>query len=67
MSATIGGLLEQVSPVLQRVVAVLRAANQAKDAVKGRLVDDLEQAQARMEKEPRPRPGRSRLNGAAIP
>ena len=50
MSATIGGLLEQVSPVLQRVVAVLRAANQAKDAVKGRLADDLEQAQARMEK-----------------
>ena len=50
MSATIGGLLEQVSPVLERVVTVLRAANLAKDAVKGRLVDDLEQAQARMEK-----------------
>ena len=50
MSATIGGLLEQVSPVLERVVTVLRAANLAKDAVKGRLVDDLEQAQARMER-----------------
>ena len=50
MSATIGGLLEQVSPLLERVVTVLRAANLAKDAVKGRLVDDLEQAQARMEK-----------------
>ena len=50
MSATVGGLLDQVSPVLERIITVLTAAEQAKAAVKDRLVDDMEEAQAKMEK-----------------
>ena len=50
MSATVGGLLDQVAPVLQRIATVLTAAEQAKAAVKDRLADDMEEAQAKMEK-----------------
>lgn len=50
MSSTVGGLLEQVAPVLERMNRILKAANAAKESVKGRLADDFEQAQGRMEK-----------------
>ena len=50
MSATVGGLLDQVAPVLQRIATVLTAAEQAQAAVKDRLADDMEEAQAKMEK-----------------
>ena len=50
MSATIGGLLEQVTPILQRMTTVLRAAMAARESVRERLAEDLEKAQKRMEK-----------------
>lgn len=49
-SAIIGSMLEHVSPVLTRMVSIMQAAEQAKDAVRGRLVGDMEAAQAKVEK-----------------
>lgn len=49
LSATIGGMLDEVSPVLHRVVKVLHAAEMAKASVRGNLVSDLEAAQSKVE------------------
>lgn len=48
-SAIIGDLLEGTGPVFDRLIQVLEAAKTAKESMKGRLADDLEQAQGKME------------------
>ena len=48
-SAIVGSMLEQVTPVLERMIAIMQAAEQAKDAVRGRLAGDMEAAQAKVE------------------
>ena len=48
-SAIIADILEKSSPVFDRVIKVLSAAEQAKAELKGRMAADLEQAQAKIE------------------
>lgn len=48
-SAIIGDLLEGSGPVFDRLIQVLEAAKTAKASMKGKLADDLEQAQGKME------------------
>jgi hypothetical protein len=48
-SALIGDLLEGSGPVFDRMIHVLEAAKTAKDSIKGRLVDDMEGAQSKLE------------------
>lgn len=48
-SALIADLLDGSGPVFDRLITVLRAAEGAKAAVKGRLAEDMGQAQAKME------------------
>lgn len=50
-SATIAELLSQSGPVFARIIQVLEAAKTAKDSLKGRLTDDVERAQSRMEQQ----------------
>ena len=48
-SSMIGELLEGSGPVFDRMIQVLEAAKKAKEAMRGRLADDMEQAQANVE------------------
>jgi hypothetical protein len=48
-SAIISELLDGSAPVFERVIKVLEAAEAAKGAIKGRLAEDLDKAQVRME------------------
>ena len=48
-SAIIGDLLDGSGPVFDRLIQVLEAAKTAKDSMKGKLANDLEQAQGKME------------------
>lgn len=48
-SAMIGEILEGSEKVFDRMILVLEAAQQAKDAMKGRLAADMEAAQAKVE------------------
>ena len=48
-SALIAELLEGSEPVFERMIQVLEAAKSAQAAMKGRMVTDLEAAQAKME------------------
>jgi hypothetical protein len=48
-SAIIAELLEGSAPVFERLIAVLTAAQGAKEAMKGRLAADMEQAQGKVE------------------
>ncbi len=48
-SALVGELLEEAMPVFSRMVRILRAAEEAKRAVKEELVAGMESAQARLE------------------
>ena len=48
-SALIGDLLEGSGPVFDRMIQVLEAAKTAKESMRGKLADDMEQAQAKME------------------
>jgi hypothetical protein len=50
-SSIIADLMGQASPVFDRVIRVLQAAQQAKAELKERMASDLEQAQAKMEKQ----------------
>lgn len=50
-SALIGELLEGSVPVLERTCVVLAAAKEAKDAIRGKLADDMEAAQAKIEQQ----------------
>jgi hypothetical protein len=48
-SSLIGELLEGSGPVFDRIIQVLEAAKTAKQAMKGKLAENMEQAQAQME------------------
>ena len=48
-SALIGELLEGSGPVFDRMIQVMEAAKTAKEAMRGRIAGDIEQAQARLE------------------
>ena len=48
-SSLIGELLEGSGPVFDRMIQVLEAAKTAKESMRGKLADDMEQAQAKME------------------
>lgn len=48
-SALIGDLLEGTGPVFDRMIQVLEAAKTAKESMRGKLADDMEQAQTKME------------------
>ena len=48
-SALIGELLEGSGPVFDRMIQVLEAAKTAKESMRGKLADDMEHAQAKME------------------
>jgi hypothetical protein len=48
-SAIIGDLLDGSGPVFDRLIQVLEAAKTAKESMRGKLADDLEQAQGKME------------------
>lgn len=48
-SALIGDLLEGTGPVFDRMIQVLEAAKTAKESMRGKLADDMEQAQSKME------------------
>lgn len=48
-SSLIGELLEGSGPVFDRMIQVLEAAKVAKESMRGRIADDIEQAQAKME------------------
>ena len=48
-SALIGDLLEGTGPVFDRMIQVLEAAKSAKESIRGKLADDMEHAQAKME------------------
>ena len=50
-SSIIADLMGQASPVFDRVIRVLQAAQQAKAELKDRMASDLGQAQAKMEKQ----------------
>lgn len=50
-SSIIGDLMAQASPVFDRVIRVLSAAQQAKADLKDRMASDLEKAQAKIEKQ----------------
>lgn len=48
-SRMIGELLEGSGPIFDRMIHVLEAAKTAKEAMRGKLTDDMEQAQSKME------------------
>ena len=48
-SSLIGELLEGSGPVFDRMIRVLGAAKVAKESMRGKLADDMEQAQTKME------------------
>ena len=48
-SSLIGELLEGSGPVFDRMIQVMEAAKTAKEAMRGRIAGDIEQAQARLE------------------
>lgn len=48
-SALIGDLLEGTGPVFDRMIQVLEAAKTAKESMRGKLADDMEHAQSKME------------------
>lgn len=48
-SALIGDLLDGTGPVFDRLIQVLEAAKTAKQSMKGKLAEDMEQAQGKME------------------
>lgn len=48
-SAIIGDLLDGTGPVFDRMIQVLEAAKTATDSMKGRLANDMEHAQGKME------------------
>lgn len=48
-SALIGDLLEGTGPVFDRMIQVLEAAKSAKESIRGKLADDMEHAQSKME------------------
>ena len=48
-SSLIADLLQGSGPVFDRMIQVLRAAQTAKEAMKGKLVADMEEAQTKME------------------
>lgn len=48
-SALIGELLEGSGPVFDRMIQVLEAAKAAKESMRGKLADDMERAQSKME------------------
>ena len=48
-SSMIGDMLEGSEPVFDRMIQVLEAAKFAKESMRGKLSDDMEQAQARVE------------------
>jgi len=48
-SSLIADLLDGSGPVFDRMIQVLRAAKTAKEAMKGKLVADMEDAQSKME------------------
>ena len=48
-SSLIGELLEGSGPVFDRMIQVLEAAKVAKESMRGKLADDMEQAQTKME------------------
>lgn len=50
-SSIIADLMGQASPVFDRVIRVLSAAQQAKAELKDRMASDLEKAQAKIEKQ----------------
>lgn len=50
-SAIIADLMSQAAPVFDRVIQVLQAAKQAKSELKQRMASDLDQAQAKIEKQ----------------
>lgn len=50
-SAIIADILEKSAPVFERVIKVLSAAEHAKAELKGRMASDLEQAQAKIERQ----------------
>ena len=50
-SALIGELLEGSSTVFTRVIKVLEAANEARVSVRGRITDELELAQGKLERQ----------------
>lgn len=50
-SALISELLEGSTPVFTRIIQVLEAAETAKQSLKGKLADDMEHVQGRMEKQ----------------
>lgn len=48
-SAIIGDLLDGTGPVFDRLIQVLEAAKTATESMKGKLADDMEHAQGKME------------------
>ena len=48
-SALIADLLEGTGPVFDRMIQVLEAAKTAKESMRGKLADDMEHAQSKME------------------
>lgn len=50
-SALVSEILEQSSPVFERVVRVLEAANEAKEEMRGKVAADLANAQAKLERQ----------------
>jgi len=50
-SSIIADLMSQAAPVFDRVIQVLQAAKQAKSELKERMASDLDQAQAKIEKQ----------------
>lgn len=48
-SALIAELLEGSAPIFDRMITLLEAAQQAKEAIRGQAVEDLGEAQARLE------------------
>lgn len=48
-SGLIGELLEGSGPVFDRMIQVLEAAKTAKESMRGKLAEDMEQAQTKME------------------
>ena len=50
-SAIISELLQGSEPVFTRIIQVLEAAQAAKQSLKGKLTEDMEHAQVRMEKQ----------------
>lgn len=51
MSAIIAEILEHSEPVFERLVKVLKLAEQAKDEMRDKLSGDMERAQARVEQQ----------------